>query len=102
MLKAGLEYDADIAQKRLGNIAACDNFVRSSCLMLTLEPYTWRPSRKEHAMQLIVGDVVHLKSYPTHRMTVIEVDGSDITCRWFEGAIIKEGTFAAESIAKDS
>jgi uncharacterized protein YodC (DUF2158 family) len=51
-------------------------------------------------MDFSVGDVVCLNSYPTHRMTVIEVDGSDVTCRWFEGAAVKEGTFPAQSVKK--
>jgi uncharacterized protein YodC (DUF2158 family) len=52
-------------------------------------------------MQFSVGDVVHLISYPSHRMTVVEVDGFEITCRWFERAVVKEGTFPAHLIAKE-
>jgi uncharacterized protein YodC (DUF2158 family) len=52
-------------------------------------------------MQISVGDVVHLIAYPSHRMTVIEVDGGEITCRWFEGAAVKEGIFPPHSIAKE-
>lgn len=52
-------------------------------------------------MQFSVGDVVHLISYPSHRMTVVEVDGFEITCRWFERAVVKEGTFPAPLIAKE-
>lgn len=52
-------------------------------------------------MQLSVGDVVYLISYPSHRMTVVEVDGSEIACRWFEGAAVKEGAFPAHLIAKE-
>lgn len=52
-------------------------------------------------MHFSVGDVVHLISYPSHRMTVVEVDGSEITCRWFEGAVVKEGTFPSHLIAKE-
>ena len=52
-------------------------------------------------MQFSVGDVVHLIAYPSHRMTVVEVDGSEITCRWFEGAVVKEGTFPGHVIGKE-
>ena len=52
-------------------------------------------------MQLSVGDVVHLIAYPSHRMTVVEVDGREITCRWFEGAAVKEGIFSLHVIAKE-
>jgi uncharacterized protein YodC (DUF2158 family) len=51
-------------------------------------------------MNFSVGDVVCLNSYPAHRMTVVEVDGLDVTCRWFEGAAVKEGTFPARSVKK--
>ncbi len=53
-------------------------------------------------MQFSVGDVVHLIAYPSHRMTVVEVDGREITCRWFEGAAVKEGIFPSHIIAKES
>jgi uncharacterized protein YodC (DUF2158 family) len=33
-------------------------------------------------------------------MTVVDVDGLEVTCRWFEGAAVKEGLFPAVSIAK--
>jgi uncharacterized protein YodC (DUF2158 family) len=52
-------------------------------------------------MQFSVGDVVHLIAYPSHRMTVVEVDGCEITCRWFEGAAVKEGIFPLHFIAKE-
>jgi uncharacterized protein YodC (DUF2158 family) len=52
-------------------------------------------------MQFSVGDVVHLIAYPSHRMTVVEVDGWEITCRWFEGAAVKEGIFPSHFIAKE-
>ena len=52
-------------------------------------------------MQFSVGDVVHLIAYPSHRMTVVEVDGREITCRWFEGAAVKEGIFPSYIIAKE-
>ena len=52
-------------------------------------------------MHFSVGDVVYLIAYPSHRMTVVEVDGSEITCRWFEGAVVKEGTFPGHLIAKE-
>jgi len=52
-------------------------------------------------MQFNVGDVVHLIAYPSHRMTVVEVEGSEITCRWFEGAAVKEGIFPAHFIANE-
>jgi uncharacterized protein YodC (DUF2158 family) len=52
-------------------------------------------------MQFSVGDVVHLIAYPSHRMTVVEVDGSEITCRWFEGAAVKEGIFPVHIIARE-
>jgi len=52
-------------------------------------------------MQFSVGDVVHLIAYPLHRMTVAEVDGCEITCRWFEGAAVKEGIFPSHLIAKE-
>lgn len=51
-------------------------------------------------MQFSAGDVVYLVSYPSHRMTVVEVDGQEIICRWFEGAAVKEGIFPAHLIAK--
>jgi uncharacterized protein YodC (DUF2158 family) len=57
-------------------------------------------ANREVAMQFSVGDVVCLNSHPAHRMTVVDVDGFDITCRWFEGAAVKEGTFPAVSIKK--
>lgn len=50
-------------------------------------------------MQFSVGDVVHLIAYPSHRMAVVEVDGCEITCRWFEGAAVKEGIFPLHIIA---
>jgi uncharacterized protein YodC (DUF2158 family) len=56
---------------------------------------------QEQTMQFRVGDVVYLISYPSHRMTVVEVDGSEIACRWFERAVVKEGTFPAHLIAKE-
>jgi uncharacterized protein YodC (DUF2158 family) len=34
-------------------------------------------------------------------MTVVEVDGREITCRWFEGAAVKEGIFPSHIIAKE-
>jgi uncharacterized protein YodC (DUF2158 family) len=34
-------------------------------------------------------------------MTVVEVDGCEITCRWFEGAAVKEGIFPSHFIAKE-
>jgi uncharacterized protein YodC (DUF2158 family) len=52
-------------------------------------------------MQFSVGDVVHLIAYPSHRMTVVEVEGREITCRWFEGAAVKEGIFPSHIIAKE-
>ena len=52
-------------------------------------------------MHLSVGDVVYLISYPSHRMTVVEVDGFEIVCRWFEGAAVKEGMFPAPCVAKE-
>jgi uncharacterized protein YodC (DUF2158 family) len=52
-------------------------------------------------MQFSVGDVVHLIAYPSHRMTVVEVDGSEITCRWFERAVVKEGIFPSHIIAQE-
>ena len=52
-------------------------------------------------MQFSVGDVVHLIAYPSHRMTVVAVDGREVTCRWFEGAAIKEGIFPRHFIAKE-
>jgi uncharacterized protein YodC (DUF2158 family) len=52
-------------------------------------------------MQFRAGDVVHLIAYPSHRMTVVEVDGCEITCRWFEGAAVKEGIFPLHIIAKE-
>jgi len=52
-------------------------------------------------MQFSIGDVVHLIAYPSHRMTVVEVDGCEITCRWFEGAAVKEGIFPLHIIAKE-
>jgi uncharacterized protein YodC (DUF2158 family) len=45
---------------------------------------------------------VHLIAYPSHRMTVVEVDGREITCRWFEGAAVKEGIFPSHIIAKEA
>jgi uncharacterized protein YodC (DUF2158 family) len=51
-------------------------------------------------MHFSVGDVVYLISHPSHRMTVVDVDGIEVTCRWFEGAAVKEGLFPAEYIAK--
>ena len=53
-------------------------------------------------MHFSVGDVVYLISYPSHRMTVVEVDGFEIACRWFEGAAVKEGTFPMHIIAKEA
>ena len=53
-------------------------------------------------MQFSVGDVVYLIAYPAHRMTVVEVEGREITCRWFEGAAVKEGLFPSHIIAKDA
>jgi uncharacterized protein YodC (DUF2158 family) len=64
----------------------------------------WLHSRdveQERTMQFSVGDVVHLIAYPSHRMTVVEVDGSEITCRWFEGAAVKEGIFPLHIVAKE-
>ena len=52
-------------------------------------------------MQFSVGDVVYLIAYPSHRMTVVEVDGFEITCRWFEGTAVKEGTFPSHLMAKE-
>jgi uncharacterized protein YodC (DUF2158 family) len=52
-------------------------------------------------MQFSVGDVVHLIAYPSHRMTVVEVDGSEITCRWFERTAVREGIFPSCFIAKE-
>jgi uncharacterized protein YodC (DUF2158 family) len=52
-------------------------------------------------MHFSVGDVVYLIAYPSHRMTVVEVDGFEIACRWFEGAAVKEGTFPMHLIAKE-
>jgi uncharacterized protein YodC (DUF2158 family) len=52
-------------------------------------------------MQFSVGDVVHLIAYPSHRMTVVEVDDREITCRWFEGAAVKEGIFPSHIIAQE-
>ena len=52
-------------------------------------------------MHFKVGDVVYLIAYPSHRMTVVEVDGFEIACRWFEGAAVKEGTFPMHLIAKE-
>jgi uncharacterized protein YodC (DUF2158 family) len=44
---------------------------------------------------------VHLIAYPSHQMTVVEVDGRATTCRWFEGAAVKEGIFPSHIIAKE-
>jgi uncharacterized protein YodC (DUF2158 family) len=52
-------------------------------------------------MQFSVGDVVHLIAYPSHRMTVVEVDGSEITCRWFERTAVREGIFPLQFMAKE-
>jgi uncharacterized protein YodC (DUF2158 family) len=35
-------------------------------------------------------------------MTVVEVDDSEIACRWFERAVVKEGTFPEHLIAKEA
>jgi uncharacterized protein YodC (DUF2158 family) len=51
-------------------------------------------------MQFSVGDVVHLIAYPSHKMTVVEVDGREITCRWFDRTAVKEGIFPSHFIAK--
>jgi uncharacterized protein YodC (DUF2158 family) len=51
-------------------------------------------------MQFSVGDVVYLIAYPSHRMTVVEVDGCEITCRWFERTAVKEGIFPSHFIAR--
>jgi uncharacterized protein YodC (DUF2158 family) len=56
---------------------------------------------QERTVQISVGDVVHLIAYPSHRMTVVEVEGCEITCRWFEGAAVKEGIFPSHFIAKE-
>ena len=53
-------------------------------------------------MHFSVGDVVYLISYPSHRMTVVEVDGFEIACRWFDGVAVKEGTFPVHMIAKEA
>jgi uncharacterized protein YodC (DUF2158 family) len=52
-------------------------------------------------MHFSVGDIVYLISFPSHRMTVVEVDGFEIACRWFEGAAVKEGAFPAHYLAKE-
>ena len=52
-------------------------------------------------MQFSVGDVVYLISYPSHRMTIVEIDGYEIACRWFEGAAVKEGEFPAHLLARE-
>jgi uncharacterized protein YodC (DUF2158 family) len=35
-------------------------------------------------MRFSVGEVVYLIAYPSHWMTVVEIDGLEIACRWFE------------------
>ena len=52
-------------------------------------------------MQFGAGDVVHLIAHPSHQMTVVEVEGREITCRWFDGAAVKEGIFPSHFIAKE-
>ena len=52
-------------------------------------------------MPFSIGDVVHPIAYPSHRMTVVEVDGYEITCRWFEGAAVKEGISPVRSLARE-
>ena len=51
-------------------------------------------------MPFSIGDVVHLIAYHSHRMTVVDVDGHEITCRWFEGAAVKECIFSSHMITK--
>jgi uncharacterized protein YodC (DUF2158 family) len=34
-------------------------------------------------------------------MTVVEVDGYEIACRWFEGAAVKEGAFPPHLLARE-
>jgi uncharacterized protein YodC (DUF2158 family) len=51
-------------------------------------------------MQFSVGDVVYLIAYPSHRMTVVEVDGREITCRWFERTAVRDGIFPSHFIAR--
>ena len=53
-------------------------------------------------MPFSIGDVVRLITYPSHRTTVVEVDGYEITCRWFEGAAVKEGIFPSHIITKNA
>jgi uncharacterized protein YodC (DUF2158 family) len=57
---------------------------------------------QERTMQFSVGDIVYLIAYPSHRMTVIEVDGFEIACRWFQRAAVKEGIFPVHMIAKEA
>lgn len=52
-------------------------------------------------MQFGVGNVVCLVAYPSHPMTVVKIDSHEITCRWFEGVAVKEGTFPAHYLAKE-
>lgn len=44
-----------------------------------------------------VGDVVKLKSGGS-RMTVSVIDGTDVTCVWFEGAKTERDTFPAATL----
>jgi hypothetical protein len=34
-------------------------------------------------------------------MTVVEVGGFEIACRWFEGAAVTEGTFSVHLLGKE-
>ena len=71
-----------------------------SCLLLTGRLHSDAVDQ-ERTMHFIVGDVVYLISYPSHRMTVVEVDGFEIACRWFEGAAVREGAFLSYLISKE-
>jgi len=46
-----------------------------------------------------VGDVVKLKSGGS-RMTVSDIDGTDVTCVWFEGTKTQRDTFPAGTLTE--
>jgi uncharacterized protein YodC (DUF2158 family) len=69
-------------------------------LLLTEQRHT-PEGNQERTMHFCVGDVVYLISFPSHRMTVVEIDGFEIVCRWLEGAAVKEGAFPAHLLADE-
>jgi uncharacterized protein YodC (DUF2158 family) len=50
---------------------------------------------------LVVGDVVWLKSNKVPQMTIKSIEKEEAICQWFDGNFLREGIFSLNSLASE-